>query len=86
VAIVLLCLIPDINRRVVLANRIALAGSAVLLAACRAGTGFLAVETGKARASNGLSRNGAGGALESSCRPREAENPISIFAKAVHYV
>ena len=63
-----------------------LASSAALLAACRAGIDFLAVETGKAHASNGFSRNGAGGARESSCRPRETENPSSVFAKVVPYV
>jgi len=63
-----------------------LASSAALLAACRAGIDCLAVETGKADASNGFSRNGAGGARESSCRPRETENLLSIFAKAVPYV
>src|SRR5258705_5193713 len=85
-AIVLLCLMPYIKchalfRRIESPLRIRWS----FPPACR-GIDFLPIETGKARVSRGFRPNGTGGALESSCRPREAENPLAIFAKAAPYV
>jgi len=71
---------------VVAANRIAACefGRAFLLLV--AGSDFLAGENGKARASNGLRRNGSGSTRILESLAKGSENLLSIFAKQVHYV
>jgi len=86
VAIVLLCLIPHIKYRV-LFRRIETTGEFGSTSCClsRESTSSL-LRLEKSGASNAFRRNETGTALESSCRPRETENPLSIFAKVVPYV